>query len=186
MSAIPLPPIAGVSYTPQFLAYFERLIGHEGKFTIDERDPGNWTGGRPGVGTLKGTKYGIAANTYPDLDIEHLSLEDAKAIYWRDWWLQIGADELPPAVAFQMWQFAVNAGMATAKRALQSAVGVAQDGHVGPVTLAAVRLADLNDILLRLNAYVLDHYTSLNTWPTFGKGWARRVAENLRYASVDN
>lgn len=173
-------------YSPQFLTYFERLIGHEGKFTKDPRDPGNWTGGRLNVGELKGTKYGIAANTYPDLDIESLTLDQAKAIYWRDWWLKIGADQLPPAVAWQMWQFAVNAGMGTARRGLQYAVNVAQDGQVGPLTLAAVARADLNDILLRFNAFVLRHYASLSTWPSFGRGWSLRVAGNLDYAAVDN
>lgn len=175
-----------MTYPPQFLAYFERLIGSEGAYSDDARDPGNWTGGRVGVGKLVGTKYGIAANTYPDLDIRSLTLEHAQQLYFRDWWQRLGADHLPPALAYQVWQFAVNAGMGTAKRGLQSAAGVAQDGQVGPLTLAAVAAADLNDLLLRFNAFVLDHYTSLSTWPTFGKGWARRVAANLRYAAVDN
>jgi lysozyme family protein len=174
------------TYSPQFLAYFDRLIGHEGVWTIDERDPGNWTGGRQGVGTLKGTKYGIAANTYPDLNIRDLTLDDAREIYHRDWWLKLGADELPPAVSYQVWQFAVNAGMGTAKRGLQFAVGVAQDGRIGPITLAAVKRADLCDILLRFNSFVLEHYAALSTFHTFGRGWTRRVAANLRYAAIDN
>ena len=165
---------------------FERLIGHEGNFTQDARDPGNWTGGRVGVGLNKGTKFGIAANTYPDLDIASLTLGDAQRIYRRDWWDAIGADTLPGAVVFQMWDFAVNAGMGTAKRALQYAVGVAQDGQVGLLTISAVKRADVNDILLRFNAFRLRHYTSLSTWPTFGKGWTNRVAGDLDYAAQDN
>ena len=51
---------------------FERLIGHEGGYSTDRNDPGNWTGGKVGSGTFKGTKYGIAANTYPNLDIKNL------------------------------------------------------------------------------------------------------------------
>lgn len=165
---------------------YERLHKAEGGLSMDRKDPGNWTGGIVGVGKLKGTKYGIAANTYPHLDIESLTLEDAKGIYWLDWWLKLGADHLPPAVAFQVWQFAVNAGMDTARRALQFAVGVAQDGRVGPITLAAVAAANECDILLRFNGFALDHYTSLSTWDTFGKGWARRVAASLRDAAQDN
>lgn len=173
-------------YTTQFNTYFERLIGHEAGFTIDPKDNGNWTGGRQGVGELKGTKYGIAANTYPDLDIRNLTLEQAKAIYWRDWWLKIGADQLQPAVAYQMWQFAVNAGMDTSKRGLQFAAKVAQDGHVGDLTLAAVKAADLNDLLLRFNSFCLTHYTSLSKFVEYGKGWTNRVAGNLLYAAEDN
>ena len=164
---------------------FDRLIGHEAGFSEDERDPGNWTGGRPGVGELKGTKFGIAANTYPDIDIKNLTLDQAKAIYYRDWWLKVGADEIDAAIVFQLWDFAVNAGMGTAKRALQRAVRVADDGAIGSRTLAAIKAMSVPDVLMRFNAQRLRHYTSLSTWPTYGKGWTNRVADNLDYAAED-
>ena len=168
-----------------FDAAFERLIGHEGGFSDNPNDPGNWTGGRPGVGKLLGTKYGIAANTYPDIDIKALTLDQAKAIYRRDWWDKIHADQLPGAVAFQLWDFAVNAGISRAVISLQRAVGVADDGKLGPRTLAAVNAMPVPDVLARFNAERLEFYASLSTWPTYGKGWARRVAGNLRYAAAD-
>ena len=164
---------------------FERLIGHEGGFSDDPKDPGNWTGGRPGVGKMLGTKYGIAANTYPDIDIKALTLDQAKAIYRRDWWDKIHADQLPGAVAFQLWDFAVNAGITRAVISLQRAVGVADDGRLGPRTVAAVNAAPAPDVLARFNAERLEFYASLSTWQTYGKGLARRVAGNLRYAAVD-
>ena len=52
-----------------FDAAFARLLGNEGGFDDDARDRGNWTGGRIGVGELKGTKYGVSAAAFPDLDI---------------------------------------------------------------------------------------------------------------------
>ncbi|MBF8177258.1 glycoside hydrolase family 108 protein [Herminiimonas contaminans] len=165
---------------------FDRLIGHEAGFSNDPKDPGNWTGGKPGVGILKGTKFGIAANTYPDLDIANLTLATAKAIYKRDWWLKVGADEIDGAIIFQLWDFAVNAGMGNAKRALQRAVKVADDGKIGPMTIAAVKAMSVTDVLMRFNAQRLRHYTSLSTWPTFGKGWTNRVAGNLDYAADDS
>ena len=164
---------------------FARLIGHEGGFSDDPKDPGNWTGGRPGAGKLLGTKYGIAANTYPDLDIKALTLDQAKAIYRRDWWDKIHADQLPGAVAFQLWDFAVNAGITRAVISLQRAVGVADDGKLGPRTLAAVNAMPVPDVIARFNAERLEFYASLSTWPTYGKGWVRRVAGNLRYAAAD-
>jgi len=164
---------------------FERLIGHEGALSVDSKDPGNWTGGRVNVGVLLGTKFGIAANTYPDLDIPKLTLDQAKAIYYRDWWLKAGADEFDAAIVYQLWDFAVNAGMSTAKRALQRAASVADDGQVGPLTIAAVKAMTVTDVLMRFNAQRLRHYTSLSTWPTFGKGWVNRVAGQLDYAAED-
>ena len=165
---------------------FERLIGHEGKFTNDRQDRGNWTTGVIGKGILKGTKYGISAMTYPDLDIRNLTLEQAKVIYKRDWWDKINADSLHSAIVFQVWDFAINAGMGTAKRKLQKAVGVAEDGIIGKETLKAIKAIELNDTLLKFNAAKLKHYTSLSTWPRYGKGWTIRTADQLNYAALDN
>lgn len=165
---------------------FDRLIGHEGKFTNDRQDRGNWTTGVIGKGELKGTKYGISAMTYPDLDIKSLSLEQAKNIYKRDWWDKINADQIDSALVFQVWDFAINAGMGTAKRKLQLAVGVLDDGVIGNLTIQAINKAELNDILLKFNAERLKYYTSLSTWPRYGKGWTLRVAGQLNYAAVDN
>ncbi|NNP74200.1 secretion activator protein [Acinetobacter defluvii] len=165
---------------------FKRLIGHEGKFTNDRNDRGNWTTGIIGKGELKGTKYGISAMTYPDLDIRNLSLEKAKAIYKRDWWDKINADQIDSAIIFQVWDFAVNAGMGTAKRKLQKAVGVAEDGIIGKHTIQAINDTEINDVLLKFNAERLRYYTSLNTWNLYGKGWTLRVAGQLNYAALDN
>ena len=41
------------------------------------------------------------------------------------------------------------------------------------------------NVLARFNAERLDFCTKLSTWPAFGKGWARRVAGNLKYAAED-
>ncbi|MFH7809192.1 glycoside hydrolase family 108 protein [Acinetobacter sp. BSP-153] len=165
---------------------FDRLIGHEGNFTDDPKDRGNWTTGVIGKGQCKGTKYGISAMTYPDLDIRNLTLDQAKAIYKRDWWDRINADDIHSAIVFQVWDFAVNAGMGTAKRKLQKAVNMAEDGIIGPMTIKAIKKADLNDVLMKFNAAKLKHYTSLSTWPRYGKGWTIRTADQLNYAALDN
>lgn len=180
--AVNLPP-PGVAVT--FELAFERLIGHEGKFTDDRADRGNWTSGRVGVGELRGTKYGISAMTYPTLDIRNLTLDQAREIYRRDFWLRAHADEYDGAIAYQVFDSAVNHGIGNAIRFLQRAVFVADDGDVGPLTMDAVRTQTVTDVLMRFNAERLDFYTRLSTWPNFGKGWSRRVVGNLRYGAID-
>ena len=186
----PEPTVLGFANLPvdsiTFDEAFKRLIGHEGGYSTDRRDPGNWTGGRVGVGTLKGTKFGLAANTYPNLDIKNLTLAQAKAIYKKDWWDKLGADGMHSAIVFQLWDFAINAGKSRAIKELQQAVGVPADGIIGPQTLAAVNAHDLNDVILSLTAERLKFYTSLSTFKTYGKGWTNRVADNLKYAAQDN
>lgn len=186
----PEPTLLGFASIPadsiSFDEAFRRLIGHEGGYSTDKRDPGNWTGGKVGVGTLKGTKFGLAANTYPNLDIKNLSLAQAKQIYKKDWWDKLGGHGLHSAITFQLWDFAINAGRSRAIKELQQAVGVTADGVIGSKTLEAVNAHDLNDVILTLTAERLKFYTSLKTWPTWGKGWTNRVAENLKFAAQDN
>ena len=164
---------------------FERLIGHEAGYTDDPRDDGNWTGGRQNLGILKGTKYGIAANTYPELDIKNLTLDHAKSIYKRDWWDKIAADQIDTAIVFQLWDFAINAGMPRAVMALQQSVGVVDDGKIGAITRAAIAKMSITDVIMRLAARRLRFYTQCSKWAINGKGWVNRTAANLDYAAMD-
>lgn len=178
-----------MEYPAFFLACFDRLIGHEGNYTNNPKDPGNWTGGRVGAGVNKGTKYGISAAAYPFQDIFNLTLEQAKEIYFLDYWVKFGADYLPQPMVYQMWQFGVNAGAGNARRCLQRAIKVAADGQIGTVTIAAVQSITLNDLLMRFNAQCIRHYVSLESFGPhegFGRGWMARVAANLDFAADDN
>lgn len=164
---------------------FERLIGHEGKFTDNPNDDGNWTGGRQGRGELKGTKYGIAAASYPYLDIKNLTLARAKAIYREDFWDVIG-DKTHPAIKFQVFDAAVNHGRGNAIRLLQRAVKVADDGKWGKLSQAGLDAMDHNDVLMRFLGYRLKFWASLKRFDEFGRGWTNRGGENLLLAAEDN
>jgi lysozyme family protein len=158
---------------------FEIVIGHEGGFTDNSKDPGNWAGGRVGVGALKGTKYGISAASYPGEDIPGMTLDRARSLYKRDYWDKVRGDELPFPVAFVLFDGAINSGPAKSIMWMQEAAGVASDGKFGPITLAAIMKADPDVLASRATGYRLKFMTDLSTWPTFGKGWARRVAAIL-------
>lgn len=72
--------------------FVETILPHEGGYTSNKSDPGNWTGGKVGKGKLMGTKYGIAANTYgasllkQGRTIKGLTVADAELIYKKDYW----------------------------------------------------------------------------------------------------
>ena len=163
---------------------FDRLIDHEGGYSDDARDPGNWTGGRVNVGELKGTKFGIASHSYPYLDIKNMTLSEAKSIYKRDFWDVLG--DAHPAVKFQLFDAAVNHGHGNSIRFLQRAVNVADDGVWGKISQAALNGMDHNDVLLRFVAYRLKFWAMLNTFDVHGRGWTRRGADNLLFAAEDN
>lgn len=153
--------------TQWFDQCFDKLLGHEGGYVNDPRDPGGET------------KFGISKRAYPDIDIAALTVEQAKAIYKRDYWDRARCDELPPVVAFHVFDTAVNSGIGQAIRFLQRAVGVADDGVAGPLTINAVRRLDVESLAARFNGQRLDFMTKLSTWDVYGKGWARRIAKNL-------
>jgi lysozyme family protein len=158
---------------------FDLLFGHEGGFQIDPRDTGNWTSGKIGIGELKGTKFGVSAASYPKLNIRNLTLGEAKAIYYLDFWSQLRIDEIPEGARFDVFDTAVNSGVGTAKRLLQKAVGVTADGKLGPVTMAAVKAMDPRTLDKRFNGQRLMYLVECKTWPTYGRTWVRRVAHNL-------
>lgn len=164
---------------------FKRLIGHEGGFTANQMDRGNWTTGKIGSGECKGTKFGISAMTYPNLDIKNLTLEEAKSIYKRDWWDKLNADQLHPALVFQLWDFAINSGIKTAKCTLQEAVNVKADGIIGASTLQAINQMGVHTTILKLLSLRLQHLTSLSAFSTYGRGWSNRIAQQMLYASLD-
>ena len=110
---------------------FAVVVGHEGSGDADPHDPGNWTGGRVGTGTLAGTRFGISAAAYPTLDIARLTLGDAQAIYRRDYLDRVAGGALPPPLALLVFDAAVNAGIGSAARWLQIAVGAFVDGVIG-------------------------------------------------------
>lgn len=158
----------------QFNEIINRVLAHEGGYVNDSRDPGGET------------QWGISKRSYPHLNIRALTRADAVEIYRKDFWQRVQGDQLPRAFAFQALDAAVNHGIGNAARWIQRAAGVADDGVIGPRTMAAVASKEPTDLVLLFNAERLEFYAKLGTFDTFGKGWTRRVAGNLRYAAQDN
>ena len=150
---------------------FEILIGHEGGYVNDPADPGGET------------KYGISKRSYPDVDIKNLTLAEAKVIYYQDFWVKAHCDEMPPLVAFNVFDAAVNHGRGQAIRFLQRALNVVDDGVFGNVTRRALFIVVEERVVMAFNAERLHFFTQLSTWGRFGKGWSRRIAENLKVFS---
>lgn len=157
-----------------FDTLIDRVLSNEGGYVFNAQDPGGET------------KFGIAKRSYPDVDIKNLTRGQAIEIYRRDFWLRVSGDQLPSAFAFQALDAAVNHGIGNAVRWMQRAAGVADDGVIGPMTIAAVQAASPADLVLLFLAERLSFYTKLKTFDEFGRGWSNRIAENLRYAAKDN
>lgn len=165
---------------------FIELIANEGEFKVDARDRMDWTSGKIGVGNLIGTKYGISAGTYPNEDIPNLTLDRAALLYKRDWWDYFKGDSLPYAIGFNLLDAEVNHGHGVGVKFLQQALGFTGkdvDGKVGPMTIGKLSVQNEDKLLLAFFGIRLRYFTQIKTWPTYGKGWANRISDNLIRAS---
>lgn len=151
-------------------------LASEGGLSTERTDPGNWTGGKIGKGTLKGTKYGISAAAFPNLDIRNLTLDDVRPIYKAKYWDEVGGDTLPPGFDLATFDYAVNSGPARALRDAQTVIGAPADGKFGPATRLHAAPAGVKEIKA-LCARRLGFMRSLAIWKTYGRGWSARVVK---------
>ncbi len=148
---------------------FTELMGNEGGYSNNPADPGGET--MWGI-----TKRVAVANGYTGA-MQDLPQDTAKAIAKSEYWDRYSCDSFDPRIGFQVFDAAYNGGPAA--RWLQEAAEVQPDGVIGPVTIAAVQAVDPLRIIMRFDSYRLTYLASLDTFPTFGRGWANRIAHNL-------
>jgi lysozyme family protein len=153
---------------------FPWVEGIEGGFTKDPRDPGNWTGGYVGGGTLKGTKYGVSAAAYPTLDIENLTMQDAARIARPKYWDAAHCDDMPQAVALCVYDFAYNAGVHESVKVLQRTLGIQQDGFYGHETHDALWSQDPRAVVSNFTQQRINAYMQMRGWNVYGHGWRDR------------
>ena len=161
----------------------DRVLGIEGRYVNNPEDPGgetNWGITWPKLNEAIGVGLLPAGTTIKDL-----TRDQAKVVYKILFWDRGHMDEYDGALAYQTYDAAVNHGIGNAVRFLQRAVGVADDGNIGPITIAAVKAMPVPKALALFIAERLQFWTELSTWPTFGRGWARRAVADIRYAVVD-
>lgn len=160
---------------------FERALAavlkHEGLWSDHPSDPGGATMKGVTLATYRRYKPGATKD-----DLRKISDADLQRIYREGYWDVIRGDDLPPGVDYAVFDFAVNSGPSRAAIYLQEIVGVAPDGKIGPLTLAAVDKWDSVALVEALCSKRLGFLKKLSTWPTFGKGWSSRVTGVLRLA----
>ncbi|MDH2311418.1 glycoside hydrolase family 108 protein [Methylobacterium brachiatum] len=156
-------------------ANFERALAlvlvHEGGYVDHPADPG----GATNLGVTIGTLSDWLGRPATKAEVKALTKVSVAPIYRRNYWNAVRADELPSGVDYCVFDFAVNSGKGRAIPSLQRALSVADDGKLGPLTLAAATSKDAGQTIERICADRLAFLRRLSTWPTFGRGWTARV-----------
>jgi lysozyme family protein len=145
-----------------FSQAFTLVVGIEAGYVNDPHDPGGET------------KFGISKRAYPALDIPNVTLIQSQGIYQRDYWNACACGSLPWPLALLVFDCAVNQGQGTARTMLQTALGVAADGNLGPSTLAAAKVSTTYHaarfMTLRAKRYQQDP-----NYARYGDGWFARL-----------
>lgn len=157
----------------RFDACLPLILAHEGGYSDHPKDPG----GATNLGITLDTLSAHRGRKVTKADVKALTVAEAGAIYLKNYWFPIHADQLPAGVDYILFDLAVNSGVGRARKYLQRAAGVNEDGIIGPATLAAVKSKTPLALVNSIAGYRETFYRGLDTFPTFGKGWLRRLAE---------
>jgi lysozyme family protein len=150
---------------------FNLLLLHEGGYSNHAADPGGAT--RFGVteAVARAEGYTGAMRDYP--------LSEARKVYRKRYWDALRLDDLPAEIRFDLFDAAVNSGVTQSVKWAQRILALKDDGIIGPATMQALSTCNRQKFLAKYNGQRLLFMTSLPTWPSFGRGWAKRIAENL-------
>lgn len=160
-----------------FQTALKRVLQHEGGYVNHPSDPGGET--NYGITKSVARQYGFKGS------MKDIPMDIVEKIYKDQYWDAMSCDSFPFSVAFQLFDAAVNHGLLNARKLLQRAVGVKDDGIIGELTLAAVRKTPQLTLISLFNSKRLEFYSKISTVKVFGGGWMARVAVNLKYGVED-
>ena len=152
----------------KFNRAIEKTLVNEGGYIDDLNDKGGET------------NFGISKRAYPKVDIKKLTVDGAKAIYKRDYWDKVRADEIESqTVASELFDTSVNMGVRTASKLIQGCVGSHPDGFIGAKSLEAINATDEELLLLRFKLAKVARYAYLTKKRPANKkyllGWINRT-----------
>lgn len=164
-----------------FLQAYKYMIHNEGGYKLHTVD-----GDRGGM-----TYAGIARNFHPNwagwFAIDRGAIPDTELVrqfYLSRFWMPIQGDNIAnQQVARNVFDFAVNAGVATAVRLVQNVVGTNPDGRMGPLTLAALNAMDAEKFVLTYALAKIARYRDIVTrnmsQQKFLLGWINRTLREI-------
>ena len=159
---------------------FDLVIVNEGGFVDNKLDPGgatNW-----GCTQAVWEQY-IGHKVTVD-DMKALTKEEVKPLYKKRYWDAVYGDALPSGLDYCIFDCAINSGVGRASKFIQELVGVPADGAIGNNTISAITQINAVTLINEFCDKRQGFLESLKTFPTFGKGWTKRVQE-VRIKSLE-
>ncbi len=184
----------------RFSICLERVFAHEGGFNNLKADRGGATNFGislrflPGESAMNPLVRRLLQDRVPGYagrvtaeTIRALTADVAAFLYLWCFWAPSRCDELPAGVDGMVFDQAVNAGRTAAARLLQRAINrtalvpaLAEDGQIGPRTLAAAAAVPFLELRFAFRAVTAERYRNIvaanPTQIKFLRGWLNRAA----------
>ena len=187
-----------MDFSPSFVSAFKFTMRYEVGPNFNFDDPDTQSGkcsskveqGKTGYSCIAEdaggeTKFGIAKNANPDVDIKSLTLREAMTIYYNRYWVPLGCDNYDFPLAVNVFDAGVNHGTGGAAKMLQRAVNVTADGQVGKQTINATKTFNSLEICDKILKSREDLFRSIVSrkpeQAKFLKGWLSRIASIKAY-----
>jgi lysozyme family protein len=152
------------------------VLDAEGGYTNDPVDPGGET------------NFGIDKRSHPDVDIKNLTVEQAKEIYWNEYWLKFSCDRFEKPVGEVYFDCCVNTGAKQSNKFLQRAVGTEADGIIGPKTVSRLVVENpdvlANAMIGQRQKFYENLAESKPALKKFLKGWTNRNLNLRKFIST--
>ena len=145
------------------------LLQHEGGYVNHPSDPG----GRTNLGVTQAVWEDWIDRSVSEDEMKALTPAKVAPLYQELYWDRIKADSFASGLDYCVFDAAVNSGVSRAVKWLQTIANVPADGIVGAETLKAAKTASIE----KYCAHRMEFLKGRSSWPTFGKGWERRVRE---------
>ena len=150
------------------------LLAHEGGYTNHPSDPGGPT--NFGI-TIEDYRRYVKVNATA-ADVRRMKLDEAKIIYREKYWDSQRCDEVPVGVNYALFDYGVNSGTGRSGKVLRRMLGLPDDSRtVTDAVIATARATDPKVLIAAICDERLRFLQALKTWPVFGAGWGRRVAD---------
>jgi lysozyme family protein len=147
---------------------------HEGGYSNHPSDPGG------------PTNFGITIADYRAYikpganaaDVKAMTADEARAIYRAKYWDAQRCDELNAGVDYAVFDYGVNSGIGRSGKVLRRVLGLSDStSAVTNDVVKAARARDAGELITAICDERMRFLRALKTWPVFGVGWGRRVAE---------
>jgi lysozyme family protein len=162
-------------------ASIQYVLENEGGYTVDDGGPTNYGIVEEDLATF----LGVSVSQITAQDIKDLTVGQATAIYKKQYWDVMQLDSVTDQnMATAIFDMGVNMGVFEGARLTQAVVGVAADGIIGPITLAALNATNAQAFIPPFEQLVIDHYLAIEEsdpaeYEQYLRGWENRAKRLL-------